>query len=329
MWDKILAFLQTAGWKLLWVVVALIVGIIVIKLVVKGMSALLKRTKMDGAVIHFVVQILKVGLWLLLIFTCLSLLNVPITGMVAVVSAVTLAIGVSLQGSLSNLASGIIIAASKPFREGDMIELDGVMGTVKTINFFTSEIMTFDNKKIILPNGKITSSTIINYSNQENRMIPLVISVAYESDMELVKQTLLEIADNHPEVLKDPAPTVRLAEFAESSINFNFRMWTATSKYATVLWDINEAIFEAFKERGISIPYNQMDVLIKNDEQKLPPAQPKPTKKGDSIAKPVEDKPKAIEAKEEPLAINAPEADSEKSQIAAVITEKPDAKAKK
>ncbi len=184
------------------------------------------------------------------------------TSFVAVVGAAGLTIGLALQGSLANFAAGILMIIFKPFKVGDYIEGGGVDGIVEEIGIFTTELKTFDNKKIIVPNAKLTSDNIINYTAREIRRVDIVASVSYSDDLDKVRKVLEDIlaADEH--VLKEPAPKIAVLELADSSVNFAVRPWVKTSDYWDVFFATQESIKKQFDAAGISIPFPQQDVHL-------------------------------------------------------------------
>ena len=186
--------------------------------------------------------------------------------LVALIASAGVAIGLALQGALSNLAGGIMIMILRPFHIGNFVEIDGVSGTVKDVGIFYTVINTGDNKVITIPNGNVMANSITNYSKNDTRRVDLVFGVAYGSDVERVKAILLEEADKHELALKDPAPFARLTEQADNSLDFTLRVWANAGDFWTVKLDLLESINKRLEEEGIEIPYNQLDVHIKNEK---------------------------------------------------------------
>lgn len=265
---KALEILRQTGIKIGLMAATLIIGFFVVKLAAKFARYLLKRARVDNAVANFAVSLIKSAFWLVIIFLVGYFAGIPITALVAIVSAATVAIGLALQGSLSNLASGIIIAVTKPFKEGDFVDTGVVMGKVVNIKLFTTEMVTIDNKKIVVPNSTIASSNITNSTNQARRMINMSVPVNYSSDIALVENTLLGIVNNNEKVIKDPAPLCKLHEYSASSINFILRAWTLTEDYWEVYWQLNEEVILKFRENGIEIPYTKIDVFMQGRQDK-------------------------------------------------------------
>jgi len=232
------------------------------RLICKG----LEYRGIDGAVSSFFRQISYYGLLIVVVVAALGQLGVQTASFVAVIGAAGLAIGLALQGSLSNFAAGVLLILFRPFRAGDYIEAAGTAGVVKEISIFSTTFMTPDNKTITVPNGGILGGNIINYSLQTERRIDLEIGVSYSSDVDLVKRELLAVAQADERVLKDKEITVGIMTFADSSINFVLRPWVKTSDFWPVRYSLMENIKKRFDAAGIEIPFPQMDVHV----QKLP-----------------------------------------------------------
>jgi small conductance mechanosensitive channel len=208
------------------------------------------------------VSLVKTGIMVFAVIAALNKFGVQTTSFVAVIGAAGLAVGLALQGSLSNFAAGVLILVFKPFRIDDAIEAGGATGKVADIGIFTTTINTFDNKKVIVPNAAITSGTITNINAYETRRVDLTAGIGYGDDIGKAKQVLTDILANHPKVLQDPAPNVQLLELADSSVNFIVRPWVKTEDYWTVYFDVMRSIKEQFDANGISIPFPQRDVHL-------------------------------------------------------------------
>lgn len=267
------AFLTTLGShavsiaiKLLGAGLVLLVG----RLLIKWMMKLIKKSKVmqkaDTTVAHFLINLIAISLNVLLVISVVGILGVPMASVIAVLAAVGVAIGAALQGSLSNLAGGIMILIFHPFRIDDFIEAGSFSGTVKDIGIFYTVLHTTDNRCVTIPNGTIMSTEIVNYSVNDTRRVDLTFSVAYGTDVEKVRGILLEEADKHALAFKDPAPFCRLAKQGDSSLDFVLRVWTKKEDYWTVNFDLLEAINNRFNEEGIEVPYNTIDVNITNQK---------------------------------------------------------------
>ncbi|MAS86465.1 MAG: mechanosensitive ion channel protein [Micavibrio sp.] len=220
----------------------------------------LARANMDATLIGFLTKILYVGLLVFIIIAALGQLGVQTTSLAAAIAAAGLAVGLALQGSLSNFAAGVLIIIFRFFKAGDYVEVAGVGGTVSDVSIFTTVLITPDNKRIIIPNGTITSDNIINYSAMPTRRIDMVIGVGYGDDLKKVHKVLERIISSHEKVLKTPAHQIAVSELADSSVNFVVRPWVKTADYWAVRFALTEEIKTTFDKEGISIPFPQRDL---------------------------------------------------------------------
>ena len=205
-------------------------------------------------------------LYLVLVFVLAGVLGIDLSPLASAISAGLVAIGLALQNSLSNIANGVIIIYTRPFKEGDYVKIGSVTGTIKSIGLFVTELVSDDNKKVVMTNSNVINDTISNYSERLTRRVDMLFSVSYDTDIEKAKNVIKELIDAHPLTLNEPAPVVRLHEFKDSCINIVTRMWVKNENYWAVYWDMNESVFAAFKENGIEIPFNQIDVHVKEDK---------------------------------------------------------------
>jgi len=220
------------------------------------------RAKMDETLVSFLGNFVYILLMVCVILGALSTLGINTTSFVAILGAAGLAVGLALQGSLANFASGVLIIMFRPFKVGDAIDAAGKFGIVEEISIFTTNMRTPDNKGIIIPNGQITGGPIINFSAKETRRIDFVFGVSYSDDLLKVKKVLQEILDADERILKDPAPTIGLLEMADSSINFACRPWVKSADYWDVFFAIQEKVKLRFDEENISIPFPQRDIHL-------------------------------------------------------------------
>lgn len=255
--------LTTAGLRILYAVLIIVIGLKLIKFFAKRCEKAKWYRKIDKSVAHFIVSSLNVILKVLVFVSAALVLGVPATSFVAILTSAGVAIGLALQGSLSNFAGGLMILIFKPFRVGDYIESAEVSGTVSDISIFYTVLITPDNKTIHCPNGALSNTHVTNYSEQATRRVDIPVSVSYDADVATVKQLLTETAAANALVLPDTPPFVRLTECADSSLDFTVRVWCNTSDYWTVKFDLTEAIQSALTEAGIEIPYPQMDIHLK------------------------------------------------------------------
>tara|TARA_R110002110_G_scaffold415561_2_gene650998 strand:+ start:231196 stop:232038 length:843 start_codon:yes stop_codon:yes gene_type:complete len=244
-----------------------IIGRIVVAMVVNMVTRLMTSRGTDEILVSFLTSILRWVLLLFVIIAALSQLGVDTTSLVALLGAAGLAIGLSLQGSLSNFASGVMLITFRPFTKGDFVEAGGATGVVDKISIFTTTMTSPDNKEIIVPNGAILGDNITNYSARPTRRVDMVFGISYDDDIRKAKKLLEEIVAADDRVLAEPEPVIVLGELADSSVNFLVRPWVNASDYWPLLWDITEQVKLKFDEAGISIPYPQMDVHFDKEEK--------------------------------------------------------------
>lgn len=261
-------FYESGLGKVVMFIAIAIVGAILIKVLIKMLKKLGNKTKIDQTVFKFLVTVAKFVLWMLYILTLLTVIGVPVTSLVALITALTLGVTLAVQSSVSNLANGIILLANKPFKIDDFVEINGVSGTVVDISIFNTKIRTGNNEIITLPHNITINNPIIDYTSLERRRIALDISVSYDSDVDQVKNILLETIKEQDLVIQDAANSVNLAKMNSSSIDFSVKIWTATENYWDCFYAMTEAVFKKLNENNIEIPYNKLDVLIKSNEPK-------------------------------------------------------------
>ena len=241
-------------------VIVFVVGRVMAKLVVRGVTNALKRSNMDSILIEFLASILGALLTLVVVVVALDQLGVDTTSFIALIGAAGLAIGLSLQGSLQNFAAGVMLILFKPFKIGDFVEAAGTSGVVENISIFSSIFRTVDNCEVIIPNGAIYAGTIVNYSAKDTRRVDMVFGIGYDDDIKKAKGILVDLLNADDRVLKEPAAVVVVAELGDSSVNFAVRPWVNSADYWDLKFDLTERVKLAFDEQGISIPYPQMDV---------------------------------------------------------------------
>ncbi|MFW5998559.1 MAG: mechanosensitive ion channel family protein [Bacillota bacterium] len=220
------------------------------------------QKKLDPTLQSFIKPMIRVIMYILLFITVASTLGIEMTSFVAVFGAAGLAVGLALQGSLANFAGGILILSFRPFEVGDFIETGNYKGKVKSIKILYTILNTRDNKTVIIPNGNLSNNSVINYSKEATRRVDLSFGVGYEDNIIQVKNILTEIVDNHEQILEEPEPIIRVAEHAESSINFNVLVWTESENYWNVYYDLMEEVKLVFDEKDINIPFPQRDVHL-------------------------------------------------------------------
>ncbi len=246
--------------KLVIGLLILIIGFKIISVIENKLKKPHKFSKLDQSVKTFLISFATITMKILLIIIFLSTIGVPMASLVTIVGSCAVAIGLALQGGLSNIAGGLMILVFKPFKVGNFISVNGFDGTVKSITMFYTTITTPDNKVVQLPNGSLSNSNITNYSANSERRVDLDISVSYKEDIDKVKKVITKILDKHKLVLQDKDKFVRLKKHDESAIVFVVRCWVNTSDYWDVYFDLMELIKKEFDKNNIEIPYNQLDV---------------------------------------------------------------------
>lgn len=242
-----------------------IVGMLVTKALIAALRKILSKVGLDQLLVNFVSSISHTLLLLIVTITALDQLGVDTTSLIALLGAAGLAIGLALQGSLQNFASGVLLIVFRPFKTGDYVDLSGTSGTVQAINIFSTTLNTPDNKETIVPNGAIYSGVITNFSSQPTRRVDMVFGIGYGDDLAKAKSILERILADDDRVLKDPEPTIAVGELADSSVNFVVRPWVNSADYWGVLFDTTEKVKLIFDKEGISIPYPQMDVHVSKE----------------------------------------------------------------
>lgn len=261
-WDWITA----SGPSILYALIILLFGRWLVKWVTYLIQRALERTGMDATLIHFLEKLIYYTLLIAVILAAADQVGIKTTSFLAILGAAGLAVGLALKDSLSNFASGVMLILFHPFKVGDAVTAAGISGTVVRIDIFNSVIHTWDNQKVIVPNSMITSDIITNINANPTRRIDLTIGIGYDDDVGEAKAVLEQLVQAEQRILADPAPTVALAEFGDSSINLVARPWVRTEEYWSVRFDLMEKIKRAFDERGITIPYPQRDVHLYNHD---------------------------------------------------------------
>ncbi len=267
-WAEVMTMIKTTGVdfaiNLAIAIVIFVVGKWVVSLIVKGVLRAMQKGEMDMTLRRFVANLLRMLLMLFVIIAAINQLGVQTASLVALVGAAGLAVGLALQGSLSNFAAGVLIVLFRPYKVGDWIEGGGVSGSVEEVQILTTVLKTGDNKKVIIPNSQIMGSTITNYSANDTRRVDLVVGVSYSDDLDKVRKEIEALVNADERILKDPAVTIAVSELADSSVNFVVRPWVKTEDYWGVYFDLTERIKKRFDEVGISIPFPQQDIYVHN-----------------------------------------------------------------
>lgn len=264
LWDKLVDFVTATGSKLVWAIIVLIVGLKLIKWLIKRMQKSKLLQKFDDSLQSFIRSFVHITLDILLIVNVAVIVGIPMTSFVTLIASAGVAIGLALQGALGNFAGGIMILLFKPFRVGDFIETDKYSGNVKEITVFYTMLLTLDNKLITLPNGNLTNAAVTNYTAEPLRRVDFPCSVAHSSDIDLVKKVLMDIAAKNDLIKTDPAPQAVLLKYNDSALDYELRAWCDTQDYWTVRCELAEQIKKTFDENKIEIPFPQVDVHIDN-----------------------------------------------------------------
>lgn len=253
-------FAVTYGGKLIGALILLIIGFKVAGIITKKASSSRAFAKIEVSTRGILVNVLGILIKVIIGITALAIIGVPMTSMIAVIGSCGLAVGLALQGSLSNIASGFIILMLKPFTAGDFITSGDIAGTVEEISIFHTKLLTLDNRRIIVPNSAISNSTITNVSALKERRVDLTFTAAYQNDIDTVEKVLRDVCDSHALVFKDPEPFARLSAHKDSALEYTVRVWCKADDYWTVYFDLIRDVKNAFDKNGISIPYPQLDV---------------------------------------------------------------------
>ena len=250
------------GPKLIGAIIVWIIGSFIIKKLVKAFDHILEKQKTDTSLKPFLKSILSILLNVLLVISVLSMVGVAMTSFIAILGAAGLAVGLALSGTLQNFAGGVMILLFKPISVGDFIDAQGHKGTVKEIQIFNTILTDLDNKTIIIPNGGLSTNSIVNYSTEPTRRVDISVGIAYGEDVKKSREVLYELGKNDDRVLKDPAPFIGVTELADSSVNLTFRVWVKSDDYWGVYFDMNENVYDVFNKSGVQIPFPQLDVHL-------------------------------------------------------------------
>lgn len=258
------AYLKKALPLIIVALLILVLGILISKLIAKIVEKAVSKSNVNGAAKSFLVSLIKIILYIAVIIMALSVLKVPMSSIITILGAAGLAISLALQSCLSNLCGGFIILFTKPFTTGDIIELDSSVGTVRDIGIFYTKMLTFDGKTVFIPNGKVTDAKIVNYTETPTRRIDLSFDISYSSDFEKARQVILDVIANEKLILKEPAPIVRMSSHNNSSVSVAVLVWVNNSNFLEESYSMTEAVKAAFEENGIEIPFDQLDIHIKD-----------------------------------------------------------------
>lgn len=261
-WDLVMDGVITYGPKLLLALVLFFVGLFLIMLLRKFVSRALKIKKLDPAVSGFILSLISIGLRILLVIMVLGVVGVPTASLGFVIGAASLAIGFAMKNTLANFASGILILILKPFSLGDFIEAKGFSGTVREIQMFNTVMTTLDNKRVIIPNSDLSSSSLINYSSETVRRIDVVFGIGYQDDIDHAFSVLEKIVSADQRTHQDPAPMIKVVNLGDNSVDINVRVWVDSSDFGLYKMDLLETVKKTFDAEGISFPFPQREVTL-------------------------------------------------------------------
>ena len=266
--EKLVEWAATTGFKLIVGALIISIGFKLIKNIVNKFMGVLEKRDVDITLCKFLKSLITVSLKIMLVFPVLGYWGIQLSGIAALVASAGVAIGLALQGSLSNFAGGFIILFIRPFKVGDYIETSTYGGVVEQIGLFYTHLVTVDNKQILIPNGSLSNGSLINYSAKSTRRVDLTFSVGYENDITHVKEVLNKIVENNNLILKDPKPFIGVSAHSASSVDFVVRAWCDTQDYWNIYFDLLEEVKITFDKENISIPYPQMDLHLKEINKK-------------------------------------------------------------
>ena len=252
--EKIKEMLTGTAGGIVGAIVVLIVGIFVIRLVMKALRKLKSFEKLDQTTTRFILNFIKWALYVMLIIAVIGLLGVPMTEVIAVLASAGLAVGLALQGALSNLAGGILLMVMRPFKVGDYVDAGGASGFVQSINLFYTVILTIDNKRVTVPNGNLMNSNVTDYTAEDKRRVDLVFSCAKSEKPAEIQQCILDAVATSKFALKDPEPFARISGGTNEAMEFTVRVWCNTADYWDLYFELNQIIVEAFAAKGVQAP---------------------------------------------------------------------------
>jgi small conductance mechanosensitive channel len=262
--DKWMELFLTYGKNLAAALVILVIGLYLIGMVSKLFKTVMEKREFDPALKGFLGSMVSVVLKVLLGITVLGTLGIEMTSFIALLGAAGLAVGMALSGTLQNFAGGVMILIFKPFKVGDVIDAQGYIGSVNEIQIFNTILKTPDNKTIIIPNGGLSTGSMVNYSTEPRRRVDWTFGIGYGDDADKAREVLLGMLDEDGRVLKDPEPVVFLAALGASSVDFTVRAWVNAADYWAVFFAMNERVYKEFGSHGLNIPFPQMDVHLHN-----------------------------------------------------------------
>lgn len=266
LFNTVINWATTTGVKILISLLIIFVSFKIINLITRKIEKKANAKNADKTIMKTLAYILRIGLKIVVAICIVGYLGIDTSGLTALVASLGVCAGLAVNGALSNLAGGVLIILTRPFKIDDYIAAQGHEGTVVDIHITNTKLKTPDNKIIYLPNGSLANGDIVNYSEMDTRRVDLTFSIGYADDFEKAKEIVKNLCDSHELVLKDPEPFVRVSEHGASSINIKTRVWVNSADYWTVYFDLTEQVKKAFDKEGIEIPFNQLDVHIKKED---------------------------------------------------------------
>ena len=270
LWNDIVDFFNNNVWDIILFFAVLVIGTIVVKILLNISRRMLKKTRMEGITQGFIMAFIKIALYLVLILMLLSVIGIQVGGLITALSAAILAIGVALQNIIANVANGIVIVSTHMFKKGDWISVGSVSGSVTNINFLFTTLTTADNRRVTLPNSMLINNEVTNNGSYDTRRVEFTFSVAYETDVELVKKLVVDVMKSNGNVRLDKEPFCRLKTLGASSLDFFANCWCDNADYWDVYYYVVENVYNEFKRNNISIPYNQLEIRERKDTVKMP-----------------------------------------------------------
>ncbi|MDN6280830.1 MAG: mechanosensitive ion channel family protein [Psychroflexus halocasei] len=260
--EKVVAYLPSV----IGAILAIVIGLWLIKFITKKIRNIMEKRDVDIAIRNFSLSIINIGLKILLFIIVITKLGFETTSFAAIIGAAGLAVGLALQGSLSNFAGGVLIILLKPFRIGDWVDAQGVSGTVDQISLFYTHLITFNNQRAVIPNGELSNNKVINYSSEKQRKDAITVRISYDSDIKKAREVLMDLMLNNENISKETKPQVFVSELAESSVNLSIRFWADLPVFWDAHFQIMADIKGTLEEAGIRIPLPQRHVMIHNQE---------------------------------------------------------------
>lgn len=270
--DRLIASgkLAELGIMLLRLAVAVIIGLLFIKVVLAVTKKALDRSSLDPVIYSFIIKAIKVVAVIILVTVCLGMLGIQMSTIITVIGAAGAAIALALRDSLANIAGGVMIILTQPFKKDDLIDVESatgnVSGKVEKIDLFLTTLKTYDNKTITVPNGIINTSVLVNHSREDSRRVDCIFNIGYDSDIGLAKDILRKVCDENPLIFKEPEPLIGVANHGESSVVMDLKAWCRTDDYWDVKYYLEEEVKLAFDRSGINIPYAQMEVHLSTEK---------------------------------------------------------------